>query len=153
MVLILLPGGCANVMRKTELALNQMAYKPGVQIVATYEETRKKYHCYNYKRAFLEDFQFRPSTIAPGEQVLNRFVYASCFSESIHGKIIRKVLFRGRTIVTDPTDYDFIPGAWAVTAFIKIPPHAKTGDYTFKLELQVGDQRIRKSYPFKILRP
>ncbi len=150
-LLIVLLFGCGSVIRKTELAVYQLAYKPGEKIVASYEETDKSHNCEKNQRIFLEHSSLSPFKVAPGEQLLNRFIYASCYTKGVPGVIVRRVIYKGEVILEDETDYEFVPGTWAVAAYLKIPRDADPGAYIFEMDLKSGQQLIKKTFPFQIL--
>ncbi|WP_373501758.1 hypothetical protein [Desulfococcus sp.] len=144
---------CQKALLKTELSAYKLAYKPGEQLVASYEETKKKHRCAGNSSVYLEDSLFRPYKMVPGEQILTRFTYASCSAESISGTIVRQVTHKGKVVLKDTTRYTFVPGTWAVNAYIQIPPGASPGAYVFALTVKAGRQVFKETYSFQILQP
>ncbi len=148
---VFLISGCAMV-GKTELSFYQLIYKPGEKIVASYRKTDQKYDCRNNTKVFLHNYSFRPLKVAQGDQLINRIIYASCYRSGIKGSIARRVIHRGEVILRDEAPYEFMSGTWAVTAYIKTPPSAQPGAYTFEMELMPGNQRIKRTFSFQIIR-
>jgi hypothetical protein len=145
--------GCQKVIRKTELAVYKLTYKPGEELVASYADTDKKHRCKNAATVLLEDATFSPTKVAAGEQILNRFVYACCAARGVPGTITRQVLHEGEVILTDETDFNFVPGTWAVTAYVQVPPNATPGAYVFELILKADKQVVKETHPFQVLKP
>lgn len=144
---------CQKALLKTELEAYKLAYKPGEQLVASYEETKKKHRCAGNSVVYLEDSLFRPYKMVPGEQILTRFTYASCAAEIISGMIIRQVIHKGSVVLEDTTRYTFVPGTWAVNAYVQIPPGASLGAYVFKLIIRAGRHVFKETYSFQIIQP
>jgi len=145
--------GCQKMLRKTELAVYKLTYKPGEELVASYADTDKKHRCKGAASILLEDTTFSPAKVAAGEQILNRFVYACCAPRGVSGTITRQVLHEGKVILTDQTDFNFVPGTWAVTAYLQVPAIASPGAYVFELILQAGKQLLKETHPFQVLKP
>lgn len=144
---------CQKALIKTELAAYKLTYKPGENLVASYEETNKKHRCAGKSTVYLEDSLFKPNKMIPGEQILTRFIYASCSAESISGVIIRQVVHNGSVVLQDTTRHMFVPGTWGVNAYIQIPPGAPPGAYIYLLTVKAGRQVFKETYPFQIIQP
>ncbi len=144
--------GCQKMLRQTELAVYKMTYKPGEELVASYEETDKKHRCKSGPSILLEGTTFSPMKVDAGEQILNRFVYACCAPRGVRGTITRQVLHDGEVVLTDDTDFNFVPGTWAVTAYLQVPPNAPPGAYVFELILKADKQEVKETHPFQVLK-
>lgn len=143
--------GCQKMLRKTELAVYKLTYKPGEELVASYEETDKKHRCKSGPSILLEGSTFSPVKVAAGEQILNRFVYACCAPRGMRGTITRQVVHHGEVVLTDDTDFNFAPGTWAVTAYLQVPPNAPVGAYVFELILKADKQDLKETHAFQVL--
>lgn len=148
----LLIGGC-NYVRKTEIMLYESIYKPGDNIIDSYENIEREYNCNRNSSVFLEDSSFRPINVAPGEKLFNRLVYASCHPTGLKGVILRRVIHKGNKIFEDRTNYEFMPGKWAVTAYITIPHDVEPGAYIFEFELRPRTEVIKKTFTFQVTPP
>ena len=146
-------SACQHWLSRGELKAYQFYYKPGEQLIASYEKTDKKHTCAEKPSLFLVDTLFRPSTMVPSEQILNRFEYVCCATRSIRGSIVRQVMYEGRAILEDVSQHTFVPGTWAVNAYLKIPAEAKPGAYVFVLTVSADDNSIKKVFPFQIIEP
>lgn len=151
-LILLFTLGCGT-FRKMEMTYYQFTYKSGQKIIASRDETVRKYKCWENAAIFLEDESFGPIEIKPGERILNRFVYASCHEAGIQGSIIRRIIHKGEKILDDKTPYEFMPGRWAVTAYIEIPSYAKPGAYIFEFEVKPKKENFKKTYSFQVLNP
>jgi len=145
--------GCQKMLRKTEMAVYKLTYKPGEELVASYDETVKKHGCKDGPSILLEGTTFSPVKVAAGEQILNRFVYACCAPRGVPGVITRQVVRDGELMLPDDTNFNFAPGTWAVTAYLQVPPNAPPGAYVFELILKAGTQVLKETHPFQVLRP
>src|SRR4029453_3248696 len=81
-------GGCATVGHKR--AMTGDTDKPGEQLVAPYEKTAAKFQCQGTSVLVVEKAELQPSKVTPGQQLVSRIVYASCYGTSLKGKIIPK---------------------------------------------------------------
>lgn len=144
--------GCQKALLRAELEAYKLSYKPGEHLVASYEETRKRHPC---KRdvVYLKESFFRPYRMVAGEQILTRFVYASCAAGNIPGSIVRQVIHKGSVVLRDTTRHDFVPGTWGVNAYIQIPPEAAPGAYIFSVTITAGSQVFKETHSFQVIRP
>ena len=132
-------GGCTTV-------------KPGTQLVASYEQTAAKHQCLGTPVLAVEKAELQPSKITPGQQIVSRIVYALCYGTSLKGKIIRQVIHNGETVVALPEDIAYMPGTWALTAHIAIPPGAAPGGYMLETKIQTSALRWQALHAFEIVR-
>src|SRR6266404_1996513 len=84
--------------------------KQGEKIVRTPEKTKEKYACAPYRKTMLqlEDVQVLPDMVTPGKEINQRIRYAFCPftpSSTLKGSITRTVLFKGKQMFRDTTDY------------------------------------------------
>ncbi|MGD9875144.1 hypothetical protein [Desulfococcus sp.] len=144
---------CQRALLKAQIETYKWTYKPGEHLVATYEETRKQYSCKNTTSVYLKETFFRPYKMVPGEQILTRFVYASCTPEDLRGTILRQVIHNGRVVLRDTTPHHFVPGTWGVNAYIQIPPDASPGAYIFSVTITAGAQVFKEIHSFQVMQP
>src|SRR5437870_3703673 len=116
-------------------------HKPGEKIVRTPEETKETYTCAAYRKTMLhlEDVQVLPDIVTPGKEINQRIRYAFCPltpSSTLKGSITRTVLFKGKQMFCDTTNYEFKPGTWTVDVFIGIPKEAARGVYALDVALR-----------------
>jgi hypothetical protein len=126
--------------------------KPGEQLVASYEKTAAKYQCQGTSVLVVEKAELQPSKVTPGQQLVSRIVYASCYGTSLKGKIICKVIHNGETVIALSEDIEYRPGTWARTAHIVIPPRAGPGGYILETKMQARALRLQETNTFEILR-
>jgi hypothetical protein len=126
--------------------------KPGTQLLASYEETAAKRQCQGTSNLVVEKAELKPSKITPGRQIVSRIVYASCYGTSLKGKIIRKVIRNGETVITLPEDIEYMPGTWTLTAHIAIPPRAAPGGYMLETKIQARALRLQETNMFEVVR-
>lgn len=154
LLLSILPlSACQQIVSNTQLQVLTLTHTPGEHLVASYEETDKKYNCFGNPVLHLVDSSFMPDKMVPGARILNTFSYASCAQKSIPGTIIRQVTHDDKVILQDVTQYIFVPGTWAVNAYLQIPPDAAPGAYVFVMNITAGRQEFKRIYPFQILTP
>lgn len=146
-------AGCQKLLHKTQLEVYKLTYKTGEEIVASYEDTDKKYNCDKNPTIVIENSTFGPIKVAAGDQVLNRFVYACCRSKGQSGIITRQVLYKGEVILQDNTDFRFIPGTWSVTSYLQVPLSATPGAYIFEIIVDSSVQTFNKIFPFQVFKP
>jgi len=126
--------------------------KPGEQLVASHEKTAAKYQCQGTSVLVVEKAELQPSKVTPGQQLVSRIVYASCYRTSLKGKIIRKVVHNGETVIALPEDVEYRPGTWARTAHIVIPPRAIPGGYILETKMQARALRLQETNTLKRLK-
>jgi len=143
---------CQRTLLKAELETYKFAYKPGEHLEASYEVTKKRYPCV-LNVVYLKEFFFRPYKMVPGEQILTRFIYASCAAEDIRGTIVRQVIHNGKVMLRDTTHHHFVPGTWSVNAYIQIPPDAAPGAYIFSVNIAAGAQVFKGTHSFQVIQP
>lgn len=143
-------GGCAT--GGQQRAMTGDTDKPGEQLVASYEKTAAKYQCQGTPVLVVEKAELQPSKIAPGQQLVSRIVYASCYRTSLKGKIIRKVIHNGETVIALPEDIEYRPGTWALTAYIAIPPRADPGGYSLETKMQARAFRLQETNTVEVVR-
>jgi hypothetical protein len=145
-------AACQKSLLKAELETYKLMYKPGEHLVASFEETKKRSPCTN-DGVYLKESFFRPHRMVAGEQILTRFIYASCAAMNIRGIIVRKVIHNGSVILRDTTPHSFIPGTWGVNAYIQIPPDATAGAYIFLFTITAGSQVFKETHTFQVIQP
>ena len=128
-------------------------HKPGERMVRTPEETKGKSTCTPYSKTMLqlEDVQVSPDIVTPGKEINQRIRYAFCSltpSSTLKGSITRIVLFEGKQMFRDTTNYEFKPGTWTVDVFIGIPQEAVSGVYALDVALRYDNQTLKKSNSF-----
>ncbi len=152
----LILGGCKATTTKIQELQQKFVRsmrKPGEKMVASPENTSKKYSCSPYKQTILvlEKAETIPSKVFPGEEINQRIRYALCPytpSGTVRGEIIRTVLFKGETAFQDVTNYEFKPGTWTVDVFIEIPYDAQSGIYALEVVLTYSQKTTRESNTF-----
>jgi hypothetical protein len=60
------------------------------------------------------------------------------------------VLFKGREVFQDTTNYEFKPGTWTVDVFIGIPKEAGGGVYALAVALQYGNETLKERNSFVV---
>lgn len=143
-------SACQKALLKAELETYKLTYKPGQHLVAPYEETQGDRRC-RRDRIYLKESFFRPYKMVAGEQILTRFVYASCAPDNIPGTILRQVVHDGRPVLRDTTRHYFVPGTWAVNAYIQIPPDAPAGAYVFSVTITAGSRVFKETHSFQVI--
>ena len=128
------------------------AVKTGTHLIASYEETAAKPPCQGPPALVVEKAEVHPSKITPGQQLVSRIVYASCYGTPLKGKITRKVLHNGETMIALPEALTYMPGTWALTAYIAIPLGAAPGGYRLETQMQAGAFRWHGTQTFEIIR-
>ena len=126
--------------------------KPGTQLVASYEKTAAKHQCQGAPDLVVEKAELQPSRIAPGRQIVSRIIYVSCYGTSLKGKITRKVIRNGETVIALLEDIEYMPGTWALTAHIAIPPGAAPGGYMLETKMQTRSLRLQETNVFEVVR-
>jgi len=124
-----------------------------MKMVRTLEQTKEKYACASYRKTMLqlEDVQILPAMTIPGKEINQRIRYALCPftpSSTLKGSITRTVLFKGKQLFRDTTDYDLKPGTWTIDVFIGIPKEAVSGMYTLDVALRYENQTLKTSNSF-----
>jgi hypothetical protein len=127
--------------------------KAGEQMVHTPQKTQEKYGCAPYRQAMLqlEEVQVLPDVVTPGKEINQRIRYAFCPmtpSGILKGSITRVVLFKGKEVFRDSTNYEFKPGTWTVDVFIGIPQEAGSGVYALDVALRYEKQLLKRSNSF-----
>jgi len=127
--------------------------QPGEKMMRTPEKTQEKYACAPYRKTMLhlEDVQVLPEVVTPGKEINHRMRYAFCpFTPSglLQGRITRTVLFKGKPMFRDTTDYAFKPGTWTVDVFIGIPQEAESGVYALDVTLRYEKHTLKESRSF-----
>jgi hypothetical protein len=100
----------------------------------------------------VEKAELKPSKIKPGQQMVSRIVYASCYGTSLKGKITRTVIRNGKTVIALPEDIEYMPGTWALTAHIPVPPEADLGGYILETKMQARALRLQERNTFEVVR-
>jgi hypothetical protein len=129
--------------------------KPGETMVSTPEKTRETLSCASQKNVLLqlEDVVVLPEVVSPGKEINQRTRYALCPvapSATLRGQIVRTVLFKGKVMVRDTTDYEFKPGTWVIDVKIGIPKDAASGAYTMDIKLHYHRKVIRETKSFMV---
>jgi hypothetical protein len=151
-VLSLTLTGCAA-MEQIKPNDNMKAVSPGEKMIRTPEKTQEKYACASYRKAVLhlEDVQVLPEVVTPGKEINHRMRYVLCpFTPSglLQGRITRTVLFKGKQLFRDTTNYTLKPGTWMVDVLIGIPPEAESGVYALDVTLRYDKHTLRESRSF-----
>ena len=123
---------------KAQSALPGMTSTPGTQPVASYKKTAEQPPCKGTPALVVEHAALAPSKITPGQQMVSRIVYVSCYATSLQGQLIRKVMHNGKTMVALPENIEYRPGTWALTVYIAMAPGAHPGGY--QLETAAAEQ-------------
>lgn len=83
-----------------------------------------------------------PPRVAGGEKLRHTLIYSMCPNpdgSTLRGRLVRRVRRGDETILEDVTDpFELKPGRWIVTAFVRVPPEAEPGTYTFSVDIQAG---------------
>jgi hypothetical protein len=101
----------------------------------------------------LEKVEVLPEAVTPGREISQRMRYALCPltpSGTLKGRITRTVLFKGKAVFRDATDYDFKPGTWTVDVCIGIPKGVASGMYTLDLAVRYKNQTLKESNSFVV---
>ncbi|UFS71188.1 hypothetical protein LPW11_03110 [Geomonas sp. RF6] len=131
------------------------ARRPGQQMVESPETTMKRLCCPPYQKnvIYLEDTGALPERVGPGEELNHRIRYAyspATPSNVLHGRLVRRVLYRGREVFHDVSNQAFCAGTWTIDAFIKVPRNAPSGWYSIRLEIYSMGKTIRRSTLFYV---
>jgi hypothetical protein len=152
LVIALTVMGCSTTTHVKQMSQTVIASmrKSGEKMVRTPEKTQEQYSCVPYgRRVFqLEEVQVLPDTVASGREVNQRIRYAFCPatpSETLRGRIIRTVLFKGVEMFRDVADHEFKPGTWTVDVFIGIPKEAQSGTYALDVVVKYSKQTIKET--------
>lgn len=131
-------GGCTTV-------------TPGTQPVASSKKTAERPPCKGTPALVVEKAELAPSKITPGQQMVSRIVYTSCYATSLKGQLIRKVMYSGKTMTALTEDIEYKPGRWPLTAYIPIPPGAQPGGYQLETQIQTSVFRLQETNTFEIV--
>lgn len=89
----------------------------------------------------VEDYQVSPGTVAPGDTVKAKLVYATLGTgEGVEVKEVRELRVEDSKKELDQATETRTDGTWESTLDIEIPDSAKAGQYTLAQSVQVGDQ-------------
>lgn len=90
----------------------------------------------------VEDYQVTPGTVAPGDTVKAKLVYATLGTgdEGVKVKETRELRVEDSKKELDQATETRTDGTWESTVDIEIPDTAKAGQYTLAQSVQVGDQ-------------
>ena len=124
-------------------------------MVRTPEQTREKYACALHHKTMLqlEKVEVLPEAVTPGKEINQRIRYALCPltpSGTLKGSITRTVLFKGKVVFRDATDYEFKPGTWTVDVCIGIPKEVASGMYALDLTVRYKNQTLKESNSFVV---
>jgi hypothetical protein len=149
--------GCSATGRVKQFSQSIVASlrEPGETMVFTPEKTREKHSCVSYKETLLEleEVEVLPDVVISGKEINQRTRYAFCPptpSGSLRGRIIRTVLFKGKVMWRDTTDYEFKPGTWIIDVKIGIPKDAARGAYAMDIMLHYKRKAIRETKAFMV---
>jgi len=157
--LLALAGGaallsaCASV-QDLEQKVVKSTRSPGESLSATPEETAKTYSCkYTENTLYLELSEVLPERVKAGAEINHRIRIAFCPSVpsgTVQGTIVRRVLYKGRTMFADTAQYEFKPGTWTIDAFVAIPNKAPAGVYALEALISYQDKSLKKANAFVV---
>lgn len=156
---LLVCGGCATIDPQTTTTgsdapktLSGMTDTAGEPSSAFHAKTAEQPPC-NLPATFaIAKADLQPSRTTSGQQIVSRIVYVSCYGTRLKGKITRKVTYNGKTLISLPEDIDYRPGSWTLTAYIAIPPGARSGGYQLETQMQTGVFRLQETQLFEIMK-
>jgi hypothetical protein len=128
--------------------------EPGEKLILDQEAAGRMYNCNHKKLPFvaIEENEISPLTLHPDEEFHQRFVYTMCPSKTlktVKGQLDRTISFKGNVIFDGSDSFEFKPGKWNVDAYIKIPPNAEPGAYSFRLTTTSHVTSIKRQPSFR----
>lgn len=130
--------------------------QPGAQLSGTPDRIWRQYRCGNKKLPFVQIIsnEVIPIYLAPGEKINHRFIYVMCakkHSKPLTGPFYRRIYSKEELIFEhEISNFEFHSGQWIIDAFIKIPPQAKPGAYTFEMSFNTRGISLKKPQSFSI---
>lgn len=129
---------------------------PGAKRAAEAAQVEREYGCGKRKRPYfvLEESSLAPSPLAAGEEFDHRVAYALCPARpgaAVAGKLRTRILFEGKAVVDDTTDYRLDPGRFVVDTFIALPPSAPPGAYELDVSFASPKVRFATKLPFSVV--
>ena len=117
-----------------------------------------EYHCDKRPLPFfeLEKSELVPNRVKAGSEFNQRLVYVLCPERPtavVPGVLHTRILFEGRTIVSESLPEKLRPGRWVLDSFVHLPEDASPGLYAMDVHFESAAGQLRQRVDFVVREP